>query len=77
MKNIIEKYCKSYSHGTKSGKGKVIRENWETNTEAEFQFSFDIGDKRKNNGELYSGQKIWESLKPFVYSEQELINKFK
>tara|TARA_R110000744_G_scaffold350701_1_gene456410 strand:+ start:55 stop:672 length:618 start_codon:yes stop_codon:yes gene_type:complete len=71
IKDIIEKYCGSYSHGTKTGKGKPIRKNWEKDTEAEFQFSFQTNPSKRKP------YKIWSDLKSFVYSEQELINKLK
>ena len=71
MKKIIFKYCKSYSHGTKNGKGIVTEEIINNNTEAEFQFTFSTTPSNKKN------YKTWLDLKPFVYSEQELINKLK
>jgi hypothetical protein len=71
MKSIILKYCSSFSHGTKKGKGPVTKELIENDTEAEFQFSFSITPSKRKP------YKIWLDLKPFVYSEQELKNKLK
>lgn len=71
MKKIILKYCTSYSHGTKKGKGLVNEEIISKDTEAEFQFTFSTTPSNKKT------YKTWEDLKPFVYSEQEIINKLK
>lgn len=71
MKNIILKYCSSFSHGTKKGKGAVTKELIESDTEAEFQFTFSITPSKKKD------YKKWKELESFVHSEQELLNKLK
>jgi hypothetical protein len=71
MKDIIEIYFSSYSHGTQKGKGKPVREKWEKDTEAEFQITFSVTPSNNRN------YKIWKELEPFVCLEQDLFNKLK
>lgn len=63
MKKIILKYCTSYSHGTKQGKGTITEDIINNNTEAEFQITFSTTSSNKKN------HKIWLDLEPFLTTE--------